>query len=165
MNKATYLTRQGYEKLEAELDFLRNVRRKEIADELRDTMQNQDSDPGPEYIIVREQQSMVEGRISDILVALGTAHIIDKPESSDTVTIGSTVTIKQLDSFEENDPYNESPNEETYTIVGPLEAYPKNGFLSFEAPLGRALLGRSVLDTVEVNVPDGKLKIQIIDIR
>lgn len=151
MYKSNFLTKAGFEKLEGELNYLRLVRRIEVANLLRDTMSFDES--GPEYLLARDEQAQVEARIAKLDNLLRTAIIIEEPTSDKEISVGSTVVIQMEESLPE-----------TYTIVGSTEANPRKGLISNEAPLGSVLLGRKVGETVEVNAPAGSMKYTIIQI-
>ena len=151
MYKSNFLTKAGFEKLEGELNYLRLVRRIEVANLLRDTMSFDES--GPEYLLAIDEQAQVEARIAKLDNLLRTAIIIEEPTSDKEISVGSTVVIQMEESLPE-----------TYTIVGSTEANPRKGLISNEAPLGSVLLGRKVGETVEVNAPAGSMKYTIIQI-
>ena len=151
--KVTFLTERGHEKLKNELDYLRNVRRKEIASNLHDAADDNDLAENDEYLLIKNEQALVEGRISELELLLVRVEIIQPGSDLGKVRLGSTVTIQE-------DTY---PTE-TYTIVGTAEADSKNGFISDESPLGRALLKNMVGDVVEVNAPDGKIRYKVLSV-
>jgi transcription elongation factor GreA len=153
-NQAVYLTAEGLKKLEEELEHLRNVRRQEVAIRLREAMEDGELIDNAEYEAAKNEQAFVEGRILELDRMLSQAQIIEHNSKSDQVEIGATVVIKEG---------NRKP--ETYTIVGAAEANPKQGLISNESPLGRALLGKKVDDLVEVQAPDGTLKFRIVKIK
>jgi transcription elongation factor GreA len=152
----TYLTPAGLEKLEHELNFLRTTRRKEIAELLHEAVEGEDLGPDAEagYESAKNLQSFVEGRIYELERILANVRLIDRPASQDMVERGSIVTI--LDTCN-----NEV---ETYTIVGPAEANPRNGTISDQSPLGKALLGCQLHEEVSVETPGGCLVARIIKI-
>lgn len=122
----SYLTREGFEKLQAELDELRNVRRKEIALRLQEAMEDGELIENAEYEDAKNEQAFVEGRIKDLDLLLATARIIDEGENEQgLIQVGTTVTIQE----DGNEP-------ETYMIVGPAEANPLLGRISNESPIG-----------------------------
>jgi len=153
-NQAVYLTADGMKKLEEELEHLRNVRRAEVAVRLREAMEDGELIDNAEYEAAKNEQAFVEGRILELDRMLSQAKIIEQKSKFDLVEIGATVVIKEG---------NRKP--ETYTIVGAAEANPKQGLISNESPLGRALLGKKVDDLVEVQAPDGTLKFRIVKIK
>jgi len=153
-NQAVYVTAEGLKKLEEELEHLRNVRRQEVAVRLREAMEDGELIDNAEYEAAKNEQAFVEGRILELDRMLSQAQIIEHKTKADQVEIGATVVIKEG---------NRKP--ETYTIVGAAEANPKQGLISNESPLGRALLGKKVDDLVEVQAPDGTLKFRIVKIK
>ncbi|MFN2147107.1 MAG: transcription elongation factor GreA [Anaerolineales bacterium] len=153
-NQSVYLTAEGLKKLEEELEHLRNVRRSEVAIRLREAMEDGELIDNAEYEAAKNEQAFVEGRILELDRMLSQAKIIEHKGKADQVEIGATVVIKEG---------NKKP--ETYTIVGAAEANPKQGLISNESPLGRALLGKKVDDLVDVQAPDGTLKFRIVKIK
>jgi transcription elongation factor GreA len=152
---STYLTKQGYEKLEQELDYLRTVRRREIARRLELALEEGPLLENAELEDARNEQAFVEGRILMLERMLGDAVIIEEDEGPhDEVEVGSHVTITEG---------NGSP--ETYRIVGSAEADPTKGFISNASPLGRALMGCKIGDKVTINVPDGSLEFRVVGIQ
>ena len=154
-NNAVYVTKEGLTKLEEELENLRNVRRQEVASRLREAMEDGDElIDNAEYEAAKNEQAFVEGRILELDHMLAQAQIIEHDKKSDTVKIGSTVVIKEG---------NKKP--ETYRIVGIAEANPKEGLISNESPLGKALLDKGIGDPVEVEAPDGALRFKVVKIK
>jgi transcription elongation factor GreA len=151
--QTTFLTPEGLKRLEEELEYLRTVRRQEVAQRLRDVLEGQDVLENAEYEDAKNEQAFVEGRILTLETILKSAEIIEKGGPSDRVGIGNHVTVSE----DGGDP-------ETYHIVGSAEADPKSGRISNESPLGKALLGCRVGDEVVVSVPDGVLSFQIVAI-
>ncbi|HOE35142.1 MAG: transcription elongation factor GreA [Chloroflexi bacterium] len=148
----SYLTREGFEKLQLELDELRNVRRKEIAVRLQEAMEDGELIENAEYEDAKNEQAFVEGRIKDLELLLATARIIDESENEQgLIQVGSTVTIQE-----------EGYEPETYMIVGPAEADPLLGRISNESPIGRALINHKVGETVKVEAPGGAFTVLII---
>jgi transcription elongation factor GreA len=148
----SYLTREGFEKLQVELDDLRNNRRKEIAVRLQEAMEDGELIENAEYEDAKNEQAFVEGRIKDLELLLATARIIDEGENEQGfIQVGTTVTVQEG----ENEP-------ETYMIVGPAEADPILGRISNESPIGRALINHKAGDTVKVEAPGGPYTVVII---
>ena len=148
----SYLTREGFEKLQVELDDLRNNRRKEIAVRLQEAMEDGELIENAEYEDAKNEQAFVEGRIKDLELLLATARIIDEGENEQRfIQVGTTVTVQEG----ENEP-------ETYMIVGPAEADPILGRISNESPIGRALINHKAGDTVKVEAPGGSYTVVII---
>ncbi len=152
--RVIYLTPDGLKKLEQELEYLRTVRRQEVAKRLRAALEEEDILENAEYDDAKNEQAFVEGRILTLENMLKNAVIIEEKESSGEVRVGSRVTI-----MEEG-----SETSETYRVVGSAEADPALGRISNESPLGRALLGHRVGDEVFVNAPDGVLHFRIVAI-
>ena len=152
----TFLTKEGFEKLQDELDYLRTAKRQEVANRLHEAMEGGELIENAEYEAAKNEQSFVEGRIQELEVLLATASVIDnnKKKNKDAeIQVGATVTIQE-DGFEE----------ETYAIVGATEANPREGKISNESPIGKALLNHRVGDEVQVESPDGAYTVRIIKI-
>lgn len=151
----TFLTREGYDKLQKELDYLRNQKRQEVADRLHSAIEESNRlSEDPEYEAAKNEQAFVEGRIRDLELTLAQARIIeDDGKRLTTVQVGAKVTIQENG----DDP-------EIFTIVGAAEANPRAGLISNESPLGRALLDKKVGDLVTVNAPSGAFKVKITSI-
>jgi len=150
----SFLTRQGYQKLQEELDYLRTVKRQEVAARLHEAMEGGELIEDAEYEAAKNEQAFVEGRIQELEMLLANARVIDDGAvKADAVQIGAKVTIKEDDG-----------EPEMYTIVGPAEANPREGRVSNESPLGRALMDRRAGDTVRVDAPGGSFTIRIIKI-
>ncbi len=153
--QATFLTQEGQKKLEEELHYLQTVRRHEVADRLHAAMEEGDIDENAEYDDAKNEQAFVEGRILMLENMLKNAVLIDdKQAHHEEVTLGATVTIVE----------GSNPPEE-YHVVGAAEADPTQGKISNESPLGKALLGRRVGDSVQVSAPAGLLTFRISAIR
>jgi transcription elongation factor GreA len=152
---STYLTQEGFEKLKEELTYLRTVRRQEVAERLREALEDGDSgvDADAECDAARNEQAFVEGRIQELEQILASAEIIEENHKIDTVQVGAKVTIRDGDS----DP-------ESYTIVGAVEANPNNGLISNESPLGKALMGHQAGDEVTVQAPNGSFAVTILKV-
>ena len=149
------LTKDGLDKLEKELFFLKSVKRKEIAARIKDAISYGDITDNSEYEDAKNEQAFIEGRIITLEKMLRRARILEKSENGSAfVTLGSTVVLKDL----------ELDQDYTYTIVGTAEADPSENRISNESPVGRAILGLSKGDEVEVKVPAGTLKFRVIEI-
>jgi len=153
MSEPTYLTPEGEAKLKAELEELKGPRREELAKRLRAAIQMGDLSENADYHQAKEDQGFLEGRIQELEHVLRNAVIIQKSDSKDIVSVGSNVTIQE-GSF---------PSE-TYHVVGAKEADPRNGKISNESPIGRALMDHKVGEVVEVETPSGKIKLKILKI-
>ena len=152
MNQQMYLTPEGAAKLEAELKELTGPRREELSQRLRSAIQMGDLSENADYHKAKEDQAFLEGRIQELEAVLRTAIIVEKT-NSDVVTVGCTVTVQE-----------ESFDPETYYMVGAKEADPRNGKISNESPIGRALMAHKVGDVVEAETPGGRLKFKILKI-
>lgn len=153
--KEILLTQEGYQKLEDELEILKTVRRREVADRIKVAISFGDISENAEYDEAKNEQAQVEERIIKLESMIRRAVIIDESKiDSNVVTIGSIVKVNDMD-FEEVE----------YTIVGSAEADPYEGKISNESPVGKALLGRTIGDVVDVQVPDGVAKFEILEIR
>jgi len=150
----TFLTKEGYEKLQQELDFLRKDRRQEVAARLREASDGEDLVENAEYEAAKNEQAFVEGRIKELEVLLATAKVISGSNSSGLIQIGSKVTIQE-------EGYDEK---ESFTIVGAAEANPSKGKISNESPLGNALLDHIKNDVVVVEAPDGEFNVKILKV-
>jgi transcription elongation factor GreA len=147
----TFLTQEGFDKLQEELDFLRLTKRQEVADRLREAADGEDLIENAEYEAAKNEQAFVEGRIQELEILLATAKIIKEKEPSDTVQVGSKVSIQE----------EGVDKQESFVIVGAAEAKPSDGRISNESPLGRALLGHKKGDIATVDAPDGKFNVKI----
>lgn len=153
-----YLTKEGYKKLQDELDNLRNVRRKEIAERLREAAENSLGEfvEDPEFEAAKNAQSFVEGRIKELEMILANATLIEEHKGrkkGGAIEIGSRVTVQQG---------RRKPEE--YMIVGAAEANPREGKISHESPLGRALLGKKEGDKVDIQAPSGAFSVKVMDV-
>ena len=150
------LTQEGYDKLEEEVELLKTVRRKEVAERIKVAISFGDLSENAEYDEAKNEQAQVEERIMKLENMIRKAVIIDESQIDvNVVTIGSIVKVNDVEFDEEVE----------YTIVGSAEADPYDGKISNESPVGKALLGRTVGDEVDVQVPDGTAKFKILEIR
>lgn len=149
----SFLTREGYNKLQDELDYLRSTKRQEIANRLHEAMEGGELIENAEYEAAKNEQAFVEGRIKELEILLATARVINEGESVGTIQVGTTVTVQE-----------EGGEAEIYTIVGAAEANPRGGKISNESPLGRALINRHVGETVQVDAPAGSFTVQVIKV-
>ena len=153
MNSRTqYISEEGLAKLRAELEELVNVRRQEIAQRIHDAKEHGDLSENAEYEDAKNEQAFVEGQIQRLEALIKNAVLIDERHGTDHVQIGSTVKVDGTDGPEE------------FTIVGSTEASPRDGKISNESPVGRALLGKHKGDSVVVHVPAGDFAYKIVDI-
>lgn len=155
-NKEILLTQEGYQKLEDEVEHLKSVRRREVAERIKVAISFGDISENAEYDEAKNEQAQVEERIIKLENMLRKAVIIDESKiDSNIVTIGSIVKVNDMEFKEEVE----------YTIVGSAEADPYEGKISNESPVGKALLGRAKGEVVDVQVPDGVAKFEILEIR
>lgn len=150
MAKEVVVTREGYQKLEQDLNELRTVKRKEVADKIKVARGYGDLSENAEYDAAKEEQAIVEARIADLEATLKVARIIDDSElSNDTVSIGMRVKI-----LAEGDDPDEA---EEYDITGSTEADMNLNRISDESPVGAALIGHKAGDEVDVTLPNGSI--------
>lgn len=155
MNKQNILTIEGLAKLEEELDYLKSRRRAEVALRIKQALAFGDISENSEYDEAKNEQAFVEGRIAQIENILKTAKVIDDEDiQTDIVSVGCKVNLKDI----------ELGDEVEYTIVGSAEADPLNLKISNESPVGKALIGRGIGDIVDIVVPDGVIKYEILSI-
>lgn len=151
----TYLTQQGIDDLKKELKYLQETRKEEISKRLRFAIEQGDISENADYTATKEEQSFVEGRILELQALLGNVVNIDElSKDKSEVNIGNTVIIAEP---------GEEPEE--YRIVGSQESDPTSGRISFRSPIGAALYGKKVGDTVSVQAPNGVIEFKILEIR
>ena len=154
--KKFVMTYEGVKKLEDELEFLKTVKRKEITEKIKVALGYGDLSENSEYDEAKNEQAFTEGRIIQLENMLKNASVVDESEiTTDKVAIGTVVKVKDFDFDEEVE----------YSIVGSAEADPMNFKISNESPVGAALLGKKVGETVEVVVPGGVNKFEVLGIR
>ncbi len=154
MGPEIYLTPEGAKEREAELEELKGPKRLEIARRLRSAIQMGDLSENADYHKAKEDQGFLEGRIQELEYELRNAIIIDTNAApTGTVQVGSRVTVQEGDY-----------PEETYWLVGAVEADPRNGKISNESPIGKVLLGGHVGDEVTTETPGGMIKLKILKI-
>jgi transcription elongation factor GreA len=149
----TFLTPEGYQKLEEELEYLKSVRRPQVALAIHEAKMDGDITENAGYEEAKRQQAFLEGRIMTIDGMLKNAVLIKPEGTSDRVALGSRVTVAE-DGFEP----------ETYIIVGSAEAAPAEGRISNESPMGKALMGHQVDDRVVFKTPGGTVEVEILRI-
>jgi transcription elongation factor GreA len=156
VEKAQPITKDGLAKVEEELRYLESVRRPEVSEKIRAAKELQSTPNDAEYEDAKNEQAMVEGRIQQLQSLITNAEIIDEDGAhrSKMVMLGSTVKVKS----------SEGNKSQEYTIVGPAEAEPREGKISNESPVGRALIGKKLNDEVQVNVPKGIVTLKITKI-
>lgn len=153
--KDVFLTAEGLDKLENELDELKSVRRKEVAERIKQALDFGDISENAEYDQAKNEQAKLEERIARLETILRNAKLIDEDEiTTHVVGIGSKVVVKDLEFDEEME----------YTIVGSAEADPYCGKISNESPLGKSLLGSKSGEVIDVQVPDGVIKYKVLNI-
>ncbi len=143
------------QKIETELEYLRTVRRQEVAQRLHEAMEGGDIQENAEYEDAKNERAFVEGRIMTLEALVKNAEIIERNGPTDRVGLGSYVTVVEIDG-------DEQP--EKYHVVGSAEADPVNGYISNESPLGRVLMGSNVSDIVTVSAPDGLIEFRVVAI-
>jgi len=149
------LTRDGLEKIEKELSFLKSVKRKQIASRIKDAISYGDITENSEYENAKNEQAFVEGRIVTLEKILRYARVLEKSDNNNRyVALGSTVRLKDLDTGQDY----------IYTIVGTAEADPRANKISNESPVGKSILGLEVGEEVQVNVPGGVFKYKVLEI-
>ncbi len=154
-SETSYLTAEGAKKLKEELENLKGPAREELSHRLRTAIQQGDLSENADYIQAKEEQGFLEGRIIELENILRNAQIIEELQTDKSiVSIGDTVTIQE-GTYEP----------ETYFLVGRKEADPSNGRISHESPIGQAILGHRVGDTVTAQVPSGSIYLKILEIK
>jgi len=155
LERKVMLTEEGLEKVQEELHYLKRVKRKEIAEKIRNAVTFGEIAENAEYNSVKNEQAFIEGRILALERIIENYELIDKEENPDCVLLGSEVLIKDM----------KSKKECKYTILDYVESEPDCGKISISSPIGRALLGKKKGDLVEVRVPAGQVKYKILDIK
>ncbi len=153
----TFLTKEGFDKLQDELEYLRTSKRQEVANRLHEAMEGGELIENAEYEAAKNEQAFVEGRIQELEIILATARVIDeksKLTNGGLIQVGVTVVIQE----------NGGDSEE-YTIVGAAEADPRAGKISNESPIGKALLNHREGDEVQVDAPGGSFKLRIVKVK
>ncbi len=152
MAKQIVVTEPGFQKLKAELDYLKNVKRKEAAENVGIARSFGDLSENSEYDEAKNEQAKIEAQISDLEETIATARVISDHEiQTDVVSVGVSVVIYDFEYDEEVE----------YTLVSSREVDPLNNKISDQSPIGKALIGAKVGDTVTVEVPDGTAKFEI----
>lgn len=157
--KQIFLTQAGLEKLENELEELKSVKRKEIAEKIKVALSFGDLSENSEYDEAKNEQAMMEARIADIEVMLKRVKVIDEDElSNEHIHIGSKVELRVTNRATGRD------NVVLYQIVGSNEADPLEGLISDESAVGRSLIGHSIGDRFEIEVPAGVMEYEVLAI-
>ena len=154
-DKRVVLTEEGLKKLEEKLEYLKSVRRLEVADRLKAAIALGDLSENSEYDDAKNEQAFIEGEILTLESQIRNSEIKADDSNKDVVHLGNTVVIKDME-------YDE---DETYTIVGSTEADTTEGKISNESPVGMAILGKTVGTVVQVKVPAGTLEYKIVEIK
>jgi transcription elongation factor GreA len=152
-DRAVYLTREGFKRLDDELEQLRTVKRPEVSERIRRSKDMTDTTDNAEYDEAKSEQGFIEGRIAELEGTLAAAQIIGEAPSGDFVGLGSRVTVK-----------DDEGDVEKYRIVGSMEADPKRGLISNESPVGRALLGKKPGETATVVAPGGSFDLTVVEV-
>lgn len=153
--KEVYLTLEGKLDLEKELKYLKKEKRKEVSARIKEAISLGDLSENSEYNEAKNEQASVEKRISEIEEILNNMVLIESSGNVDIVSLGSTVVLKDLE-------YDELIE---YTVVGSAEADPRKGRLSNESPVGKQILGKAKGDVLDVQVPAGVIKYEIVEIK
>ena len=154
--KKVVMTYEGLKKMEQDLEELKTVRRKEVAEKIKEARGQGDLSENAEYDAAKEEQGEIESRIVQLENLLRNAEVIDEEQlKKDVVSLGSKVKVLDVEFDEEME----------YTIVGSTEADPMNGRISNESPLGIALLGQKKGASVMADTPDGEVEFRILDIQ
>ncbi len=153
MADTNYLTKEGLEKLNTELEYLKKVKRREVAERLRTAASFGDLSENFDYANAREEQEFVERRIRELQDLLMHAKVVVSKDNSGKVQIGSLIVLEG-----EGKPLE-------LQIAGAREADPLKGKISLESPFGSALLGKKAGENVEIDTPNGKVKYKIAEVR
>ncbi len=152
MTKQTIITEEGLKKLENELDELKTIKRKEVAEKIKVALSFGDLSENSEYDEAKNEQAILEGRIAEIENQLKNVRVLDESDfNTEDVHVGSTVTVRMKGK----------KTDVTYQLVGSTEADPLNGRISDESPIGKALVGHKVGDQIEVETPGGLVTLTI----
>ena len=155
-NNVEPMTIYGYEKLQAEVKDLKEVKRPDVIKAIEEALEHGDLKENAEYHAAKEQQKNIDNRLAELQEILGNAQIVDPSELTHAkVSFGSTVVMTDMDTDEEV----------TYTIVGGAESNPDAGLISFNSPLAKQLLGREEGDEVVVQLPGGKKEFEIDEVK
>jgi transcription elongation factor GreA len=146
------ITNEGLKKLKEELDYLKNVKRKELIERIQRAKELGDLSENADYADAKEEQGFVEGRIQELENLLVKAVVVENNNNKQTVNIHSKIKLKTNNNVVE------------YTITGFNEADPAAGKISNESPLGKELMGKKIGDEVEITTPKGKVKYKILEI-
>lgn len=154
--KKIKMSQKGYNELQKKLDYLKSVRRAEVAEQLKEARSFGDLSENAEYDEAKNEKDLLESQIAELEMNINNAEIVsDDDLSTDEIGVGSFVVLKDLELDEIYD----------IQIVGPTEADPDNNKISEDAPIGAAVLGAKVGDVVEVEAPMGIIKMEVLEIR
>ena len=155
IDKEVFLTKEGLEKIENEVEQLKSVRRKEVSERIKHALAFGDISENSEYDEAKNEQAWVEERIGKLENTLRNAVVISEEDITlDSVSVGTKVTLKDMEFDEEVE----------YSIVGSAEADPYEGRISNESPVGSALIGSKIGEIVSVKAPDGIIKFEVLAI-
>lgn len=149
------VTEEGYKRLQDELEYLVRKKRREVAERLKEAKEFGDLTENSEYEDAKNEQAFVEGRIAQINEILSRAEIIAGNNTSEAVGVGSLVTLRDVVSGELFE----------YRLVSSIESDPLNNLISYESPLGTAILNRKLGERVKVEIPHGELEYEIVDVK
>jgi len=156
MQKIEPMTLFGYEKLQAEVKDLKEVKRPEVVKAIEEALEHGDLKENAEYHAAKEQQKTIDNRLAELQEILGNSQIVDPTDLEHAkVSFGSTVVMTNMDTDEET----------TYTIVGGCESNPDIGLISFNSPLAKQLLGKEEGDEVKVRLPGGEKEFEIDEVK
>lgn len=153
-SKVTFVTKEGLKKLNEELAHLKNVRRREVSERLKEAISFGDLSENSEYEEAKNEQAFIEGRIIELEDKVKHAKVITEKNTTKSVTLGSKVKIKSLDDGDE----------EEFTLVGTTECDPLNHLISNESPIGAAIMEKQVGDEVTFDAPAGKVSYKIVSV-
>ncbi|MCD1147273.1 transcription elongation factor GreA [Peptoniphilus sp. KCTC 25270] len=155
VEKDIFFTPEGLKKIEEEIDELKTVRRKEVAERIKVALGYGDLSENSEYDEAKNEQAQVEERIAKLEMMLRNAVVIEEGDlSEDSINVGSIVEVKDLDTGDVDE----------YNIVGSAEADPLEGKISNESPIGAGLMGLGVGDVAEIDVPQGQVRLEVLKI-
>lgn len=157
-DKTTLLTKEGLQKLREELDYLKNVKRREVVERIKEAITYGDLSENAEYEDAKNEQAFTEGRILELEDKIKYVKIIDeKHKTANFVRLGSTVTLRRLGK--------KTHEPETYIIVGSTEADAINGKISNESPVGKTLLDKEEGETIKIQAPAGSIEYKILKVK
>lgn len=149
------ISREGYDKLEADLEYLITVKRAEVAEKLKEARSFGDLSENAEYDEAKNEQGILEAKIAELEAYMANAEVVDDDDVSEhEIGVGSKIVIKDL----------EFGDVETLRIVGSTESDPDKGKISDESPIGKAAMRKHVGDIIEVEAPDGVIKFEVMEI-